>query len=287
MLNRKIKKSMDPSSKISVTETEVDTNYITEYVAYLDVLGFKEMVYSDNEEDKERLQAYFSIVDYFREAIKQIPEKSKIKIMAVSDSIILSMPENAERSTEQLTHFCIIIGLIQSHLAMSNVWLRGAVTIGKIAHRPKETFILGPAYIEAYELEGKVAKYPRVILDSSLIGELKFATAQDLIDSVNAKINYGNWKGDILYNWCKAKRFNVDLKQDAPLFIDYFQKFFERTEEDSSVKILIGHYLADNIRDKTSVYEKYRWIVDYFLSKFRMSVASKKDEEAYEFLLRL
>ena len=41
-----------------------------------------------------------------------------------------------------------------------------------------EVMVWGTALIKAYKLESTVAVYPRVVIDSSLIGELKLAFAK-------------------------------------------------------------------------------------------------------------
>ena len=146
---------------------------------------------------------------------------------------------------------------------------------------------MGPGYIKAYELERRSAKYPRVILDSSLIGDFDCETAQDLIEMINSDIKFGNWKGNILYDWAKAKRYDVGLNQDMPLFIDYFQKFFEPGEDNSGLKYSIAQNISTNIKETVIAYEKYRWIADYYSSKFRMDVSNKEDDETRELLSKL
>jgi hypothetical protein len=49
-------------------------------------------------------------------------------------------------------------------LAVSGFWIRGAVTVGLIHH--DEHIVFGPALNRAYELESKVAIYPRILIDA-------------------------------------------------------------------------------------------------------------------------
>jgi hypothetical protein len=272
----------------AVTTNEIDINYTNSYVAFLDVLGFKEMVFNNSAYDQNRLKTYYNIVTYFKNSVKIIPMKNKIKIMAVSDSIILSMPTDGdERDIENIKHFCIVIALMQQHLAKYNIWLRGAVTRGDVVHHPDDFFILGPAYIEAYLLEKKTAKFPRVILDNSLIDSLNFDTAQDLIDEINKRVNGGNWKGDILFNWHKAKKHNVVMNQDTSIFIDYLQKCFETGEDFEKLKLVLATNIKINIKQKLNNYEKYRWVTDYFISKFSTESFGDSDRNILDLLERL
>jgi hypothetical protein len=58
------------------------------------------------------------------------------------------------------------IQLIQANLAITGTFLRGGVTRGPIYI--DENLVFGPALVEAYELEHKVAKYPRVVVHEKL-----------------------------------------------------------------------------------------------------------------------
>ena len=56
---------------------------------------------------------------------------------------------------------------------MKEVFIRGAITIGELIHT-ENGIIMGPALIEAYELESKFAKYPRIILSEKLLKHLNY-----------------------------------------------------------------------------------------------------------------
>ena len=63
-------------------------------------------------------------------------------------------------------------------LAIKGFIVRGAITLGKLIHTNK--YLVGPAMIHAYELESKVAKYPRVLVDAKLISVARKAHAKGL-----------------------------------------------------------------------------------------------------------
>jgi len=286
-------KSETQEDGIQIVFTEIDIDFKEEFVAFIDVLGFREMVLSSNQESKSKLKNYFNVISYFKSELKKIAPKSSIKALAVSDSLILSMPiESGDDELEKLKHLCIAIGLIQNHLMMNDIWIRGAITKGKVAHRPDESFILGPAYVRAYELEQKVAIFPRVILDSELISFLNLDTSQDLIENINRNTAFDNWNGNILFDWGKAHSFSAKIKQDTPLFIDYFQKLFEVTgaaneRRNTNSRLFTAKLIQENIKNRIETYEKFRWIADYYISKYRMQQIFDRDEEAFRLLTRL
>jgi hypothetical protein len=60
--------------KINLDAVE-NISYEKSYVAFLDVLGFKNLVMSKNKKDKLKLEQYFGIVNSAIEYLKRIPSK--------------------------------------------------------------------------------------------------------------------------------------------------------------------------------------------------------------------
>ncbi|MEM9298142.1 MAG: hypothetical protein AAGA64_07105 [Bacteroidota bacterium] len=128
-------------------------------VAYLDVLGFKDMIMKD---DNEKLQQYFDIV---RETLNSINgEENEIQSLLISDSVILST-ELTETKFKQLAE---VICFIQAKLALKNIWLRGAISFGDINFDVENKLVVGKGLINAFLLEN-AAKYPRVIIDPRIL----------------------------------------------------------------------------------------------------------------------
>ena len=66
--------------------------YVQSYVAFLDVLGFKELVYSKKAEDKKKLQEYSNSINNFVNILKEISIKNTFNVdyIVISDSIIIT-----------------------------------------------------------------------------------------------------------------------------------------------------------------------------------------------------
>ncbi|MBW2617970.1 MAG: hypothetical protein JRC92_03735 [Deltaproteobacteria bacterium] len=58
----------------------------------------------------------------------------------------------------------------QGELIDNGVLIRGGMTFGSVY--AKENIVFGPAVIEAYELEKKIARYPRIIISEEIISKL-------------------------------------------------------------------------------------------------------------------
>ena len=240
-------------------------NYKKSFCAFLDILGFQSLVNSN--EGKSKLEHYFWLVNSRRDYLKGIQDKTDIKILGVSDSIIMSyeLVDDFEKDIDRFRHFLLAIALIQSSFATHNIWLRGGVSIGDVAFEPDESFIVGRGYIQAYKLE-QVAKYPRVILDTNVVKELGLSSFQELIQNINNKSvisGFSNWKGDIIYDWYNNVQMNTPLVQDVPLFIDYLA-FTIQKEQDA---LDIVNHLKINFLSSVDHFEKYQWVARYIKNK--------------------
>ncbi len=249
-----------------------DIQYRDSYVAFLDVLGFKNLVFSQNQEDKAKLEHYFGIVNEAIKYLKEIPAKSEIGSIIISDSIILSVNKsgNNDQDINILRHLCVAVGLIQMHLALKNIWLRGAISSGKAYFDSLNNQIVGPAYINAFLLEENLAINPRVLLDNRIIEELKFSSSSEFIDEVNRAekggLNFSNWGSSVLFKWSFPDGKPVTtLQNDVPLFIDYLAPIAEKNGQEL---VQLIENIENSIYKETRTYNKYRWIVNYLKAVF-------------------
>ena len=236
------------------------------YVAFLDILGFKDLVFSGK---KSTIENYFGIVDAAIQHLKSISNKQDIKYITISDSIILSVEHGKDKNEnfKRLQNLCIAVGLIQSSLALKNIWLRGGISSGEAFFDQDEYQVVGRAYIDAYLLEQQTALYPRIVIDGKIIQEFEHKTAKDFIEKMNDKkkggLQYSNWGKSIIFDWYSYGD-KLLIKQDVSLFIDYLSFFFEDRyigENNYLDKIVSG--LEENLYKSANTYVKYRWVLNY------------------------
>ena len=242
-----------------------EIEYEESFVAFLDVLGFKQMIRSQN---RIKVNKYFGIVNSAIEYLNTIPSKSEIGSIVISDSVILTVPCSGDREEKinKLRQLCIAVGLIQQNLAVEGIWLRGAISCGDTYFSSSENQIVGPAYIDAYLLEEQLAINPRVILDSKLIPKLDYDNSSKLINDINKSdlggLEYSNWGSRVLFEWTEPTGGVItEIPQDLPLFIDYLSPLIEEKNRDSVNKIL--KHIQKNMYSDSRVYSKYRWVADY------------------------
>lgn len=147
---------------------EQEIKLSTYYVAYIDILGAKEMINSSQSEvflqkiNYLYQEALTAIKKYYEE-IQQIKIETKI----FSDNIIMAISKEKNDSiTDEINKRTLIFELASFFqiLALENSFLtRGSIVIDDLYF--DETFIYGKALTKAYELESQIAIYPRIIIN--------------------------------------------------------------------------------------------------------------------------
>lgn len=147
----------------------VRKRYTNKLIAYLDVLGIKQLI-EDNRKGNEHIA-----IDKIEEMRKIVNTSSNISdsieefnYLHVSDSFVFVCKPKSVISLIEL------LATIQTRIINEcNLLLRGAITIGDTIIGDDGKFIIGPAYIQAFQLQEDNANYPRIIADKSVVKQLK------------------------------------------------------------------------------------------------------------------
>lgn len=175
-----------------------DLKYEEYYVAYMDILGFKEIVDDSNISCSE----VYSILNDSRKKILQdisqnneiVLKTSDIGIYVMSDSIVYYIKASTKNALMILiSNCCALMGMLSVRDKI--VLIRGAITKGKLISR--DNIIFGPALTSAYLLEKECAIYPRIIIDGALktelynyISDLHAPNEKDTLIKLLAQISY-------------------------------------------------------------------------------------------------
>lgn len=132
------------------------------FVAFLDILGFKEMVESDM---RGQSDAYMSKLFRCHQSAAQIfGNDPSTQLSQFSDSIVISRPFSIESFELFVGH----IAQYQLLLLDEGLICRGGVAVNK--HFSNGSFTFSAGLIEAYRLESRLARYPRVIVSDDVMG---------------------------------------------------------------------------------------------------------------------
>ena len=135
------------------------------YVAFIDVIGFKNLVCSDN---KQKLDTIFEKTKLAFDMYDE--QKENIKKFILSDSIILAI-EPGDHKKDRFKMILTASRNLQAFLAVEGILVRGAISQGDFQYENWGKYgkiFYGKGFISACELEKK-AVYPRIILDPRLI----------------------------------------------------------------------------------------------------------------------
>lgn len=128
------------------------------YVAYLDILGYKELLEADVRAGSQNFKD--RMIQAFRafEAVN----RSRYAYRAISDSIFISCTERSAAHE----FLCILREVYVSFLD-EGLLIRGGISFGQ--HFENQSITYSPVLTKAHALESAVAEFPRIMIDSNIL----------------------------------------------------------------------------------------------------------------------
>ncbi|RZJ47996.1 MAG: hypothetical protein EOO44_21690 [Flavobacterium sp.] len=232
-----------------------------QYVAFIDVLGFSELVFKSQH---AQLEQYFQTVTEILSDMKM--GQQKIQSLSISDSIILITPDDIDG----LKRLIKAVRRIQRKLLSKNILIRGAVSYGEAFFDDKQNIIIGKGYIRAYQLESE-AIYPRVIIDPYIITHLELDRTE-LMETLNKSPQFNSHS-----NYIFRHNISTNIANDA-IFIDYA---YALTEEDTKISRTIStvyNNVKKNLYSDQKFYAKYNWLRNYYVGCIKESLQLTADK---------
>ena len=228
--------------------------YEKRFVAFLDILGFKEMIKETyiNGEEFNRIKKVLGKIANMKDLNyhDKYPQNEIGKDVSVfSDSIIISYSADMSIGAP-LLHILIDLVHLCINLLSNNIFVRGGITFGEIIHN--ENVCFGPAMIKAYEIEQKEAFYPRIVVDKAAVqkGLLLhgIADTSEIKEYIEQVINEG-----------EDGLFFLDILFASEDEIGNFDEYLCFLNE---IKTYLVQHLSKKYPD--NVKQKYIWFARYF-----------------------
>lgn len=224
------------------------TNHLQEkkYVAFLDVLGFKELVRTKG----EKLNRYFKTIENALIDIQS--DKKEITSQLVSDSTILA----CDLTKQNLRLLLRAVQTIQARCALENIWIRGAITIGDIYFNRDLNIVVGNGLSDAYLLESQ-EKFPRVIIDPKILKtEHGFGTRHQFIQMFNP---LDRNETPLIHDFHEQ---NVSVENEA-IFVAFAERIIHENMDNLEI---IYCNIQNELYNSQITYQKYLWLKQYFIN---------------------
>lgn len=239
----------------------MDKKYEDHYVAFIDVLGFKEMLDS-NAACEEICAVFESLQKNAHSGLsvdgQKVPAFDEVKYYLMSDSIILYIKADLKDSLVALIGTCL---KLQTKLVSREhpILLRGGIARGELF--VDERVIFGKGLSAAYQLESSVAVTPRIVFNKDLL----------VNGRENCELLGQSWWEGMLTRKDKDELYYVHY-----LALPYMAKINDTPAVFEKILNLCQQYL-----DRTyikSLRDKYLWLKEYALSELRLQKHIIKDQ---------
>lgn len=236
---------------------ENDEAYSEKIVAFIDVLGSKKRLYASEKPKDVIICAAW--MKYFEEQSKA--NEDSLRISMFSDCMYVLADK------KDIQTVCRVLSALAINLLFANIRyeneenckaidcfkLRGGITYGKIyvpnTNELASGMLLGPAIARAYELESKLAVYPRIVVD----GEVSELINQQGLEKRDCGIYEDSKDGKYYLNFFRYpfKMPWSPVKEKISACIEYVDEEIKKSEQlqDKNEKLL----------------KKLNWYMDFLL----------------------
>jgi hypothetical protein len=240
------------------------------FVAFIDVLGFKDMIEEDNGSGKY-LEIVKNAVEKGTRLLKQRQEDSnhsyrfwyeEFKVKSFSDCFCFSIPlefNNGEKDYKQnLVAFYGWIKVFYNELLNQGFLCRGGISQGW--HYSDDDIIFSKALIDAYLIESKRATHPIIMIDEKLRIEIKnkYFEQEEYYPFMFAHDNAGrNFLHPFNYSVVDEMFFSHKTSQSIDSDIKVRNELLEKylVTLDNKIKSNAGKVQVD----------KYQWLKEFIL----------------------
>jgi hypothetical protein len=240
-------------------------------VAFLDVLGFKNkltefekeaIAFHDNyegrsigTEDSDDINdgaIYYSLkasafIETFNQAISKL-DPDRFGYYLFSDNICITAKNVNSSSEQSLLELLLVISELYFEFVQRGYFLRGGIDYGLFID--KSSIALGVPLAKAYEIENKLAVFPRIVLSKDFIKQF------EVYPSEGVEVYSSIFINSLIKKSCEINYLNV------------FNHIFKVEDKEGFFE---GYYrnLKENLESNLgceAVFLKYKWLADEFNS---------------------
>jgi|GEM_PF-852878 len=218
------------------------------YLCFIDILGFSDHIVSLTKTKNDKgVKDTLRLIRELQNMQAEMEDKG-LWFNSFSDSIIITTSAD---TVDNLDKLIWLTRDILARLILNRFLFRGAIVRDKLYRH--NNAILGKAMIDAYLLESRIARHPRIILSQDTFNDArklemrkqKIRRDPDGPVSVHALHWLENFKTAVL----EGRITGYDQK--------------EQFAQISSISAFLAEKINEFV-DRPSIFEKYKWFIDYF-----------------------
>lgn len=281
-----------PNPQAETGHENVNGEYQDCYVAFLDVLGFQQLV-ERSVGNVQILQKLRKIVAHAANPRSGMKDTSygpcPIQVRAFSDSFVVFTPavKPGKGTVNSLAQLCFVVRYFHDRLLELDACIRGGIVQGKMYWHPSwsephaarlagqenvPALTFGPGLNAAYDLESKKAIYPRVLVSHALAKKLQrdkivafpFAKLGATLHEV-LRADAGDQMMHLdLLNACVVRQEGEEMHNTVDGFSVKWSDHATSTHADvlaTAKRVADGGMTAENADGK--VWQKYAWLASY------------------------
>lgn len=241
----------------------MDQDYIyrNRAVAFLDVLGFRQklsdfeseakanrIVSPEDDPNNPFVGKYISkkaneFIDTFKNSVSQL-DGEKYRYYLFSDNICIT--SKSDVSTSDLQDLLMVIAKLYYDFARKGYFLRGGIDYGLFVDT--DSIAVGVPLATAYELESKVAVFPRIVMSANYIKQF------EIYRSPESKEYSSPFISSLIRQSCEISYLNIfnhifKVDDKESFFVNYKEKILEHMEA---------------TKNRENVFLKFDWLAKEF-----------------------
>jgi hypothetical protein len=136
--------------------------YERRVVVFYDILGWRNHIEKAGK-DLEKLGELRRLV-LLHSRMLRLPTAVPVNVSTFSDNVVISL-----KPGKVVTSLLLAMAAMVLSTASRGFYVRGGIAVGDIVHDDEVVF--GPGLNRAYEIESKIARFPRIVVDQEVIDE--------------------------------------------------------------------------------------------------------------------
>lgn len=258
------------------------------YIAYFDLLGYKEFFRSHPENVQDFLRTIHDAISnskyYIHEAntsrIGADLGMLSIQTKVFSDNVLLCMERTAaEIEYPRLLAFLAIVADIQRNFILEyGLFLRGGITIGELSFN--DDFVFGQGLIDAVELE-ETAIYPRIVMGKAVLDYVlqpHFVSQSDLDKAcaIENRAHSGEHISDEELAFCNSIMPAVNMEN---FYLQWRRHLLLLVADNIVVLNYLYHFPINELLDNTVIEQMLEFLKSFSPKDYQKWIAYKPNEK--------